>query len=337
MSDTRCYLEDQIRIYKEELEKANPKKLVNFCEAAYSNLLKSQDMIQCSNRYEWENLLLYTAFSSQQLECMLYQYGSICCFLEHETLVFSSFAQEGGLQVYGDLESIQPITLDGRTRGKRKRVMNRLGDYTLSDDVAIIIQDYTGSVQKGDIIPRMTHNTLTTIADQVKTYKLLLYNIILSVKKLIAKCENEEQVKTVMKQAELLLDPTHPIVGITTGKDIAQQFELMNYVEKVNIDEFIAIIDFYYKIRRGFNGVPSPDVFEKKERLISSETESAQVHVNITLLDGLKQREYACDMINEFFGTRLSVRLSDALEGGIYDDTRGSNTNTGTESNQQVQ
>ena len=337
MKDTRCYIGDQIRMYKEELARANPKQLVDFCEGAYLNLLKAQDMIQCCNRYVWKNLEAVTALSTQQLEAMLYQNGAICCFLEDETLVFSLFTEENGLNVYGELSSIQPITLDGRTRGKRKRVMNKLGDYTLSDDVAIIIQDYTGSVQKGVIIPRMNHNTLTTISDQVKTYKLLLYNIILSVKKLIAKCENEEQSKVIMKQAELLLDPTHPIVGITTGKDIAQQFELMNYVDKVNIDEFIAIIDFYYKIRRGFNGVPSPDVFEKKERLISSETESAQVHVNITLLDGLKQREYACDMINEFFGTSLSVRLSDALRGGIADDSRGSDTNTGKQSVEQVQ
>ena len=61
------------------------------------------------------------------------------------------------------------------------------------------------------------------------------------------------------------------------------------------------------------------------------------MHVNITLLDGLKQREYACDMINEFFGTSLSVRLSDALRGGIENDSGGSDSNSGRESEQQVQ
>lgn len=213
-----------------------------------------------------------------------------------------------------------------------------MGEYAETDNVAIIVQDYTGCIQQGQIIPRHVHNSRTTISDQVKTYKLLLYDIIMSIKKLVAKCGNEEQVKSIMKQAEVLLDPTQPIVGLAVGRDLTDQFELLNFVDKVNIDEFIAIIDFYYKIRRGFNGIPAPDVFEKKERMITSETESSQVHTDIMLLDGLNQRKYACELMQKYWGLDIDVTISDALGGAIdAEDERGNDRDTGTSSNESVQ
>lgn len=322
----------------EFLTKINPRKIVNFGEMAYFEMLSAQDRIQCSNRYIWKKMDKYCPLSSQLIESFFYQSGAICCWFEDGLLTWSLFAENGKIGTYGMLESIQPITLDGKKHGNKRRVINGLGDYTSSDNVAIVVQDYTGCIQQGQIIPRMVHNSRTTIADQVKTYKLLLYNIIMSIKKLVAKCENEEQVKSVMKQAEVLLDPTQPIVGLAVGNDLTDKFELLNFVDKVNIDEFIAIIDFYYKIRRGFNGIPSPDVFEKKERLITSETESSQVHTDITLLDGLNQRKYACELMKKYWGLDIDVTISDALGGAIdAEDERGNDRNSGASTNEFIQ
>lgn len=324
----KCNMEAQVNDFMKNL---NPKQIINFGEMAYFEMLCAQDRIQCSNRYIWEKMEKYCPLSSQLIESFLYQSGAICCWYEDDLLTWSLFAENGKIGTYGMLESIQPITLDGKKHGNRRRVINGFGDYSSTDNVAIVVHDYTGCIQQGQIIPRMVHNSRTTIADQVKTYKLLLYNIIMSIKKLVAKCENEEQVKSVMKQAEILLDPTKPIVGLAVGNDLTDKFELLNFVDKVNIDEFISIIDFYYKIRRGFNGIPSPDVFEKKERLITSETESSQVHTDITLMDGLYQRKYSCELMKKYWNIDIDVQLSDALGGvGNEQDERGNDENTGT-------
>lgn len=333
--EQRCNMASQVENF---WDNTNPKKLINFSEIGYRTMLIAQDRIQCSNRYIWTKMNKYCPLSSQLIESFIYDSGAVCCWYEDDVLTWSHFAENGKIGTYGMLESIQPITLNGKKRGNRRRVITGMGEYAETDNVAIIVQDYTGCIQQGQIIPRHVHNSRTTISDQVKTYKLLLYDIIMSIKKLVAKCGNEEQVKSIMKQAEVLLDPTQPIVGLAVGRDLTDQFELLNFVDKVNIDEFIAIIDFYYKIRRGFNGIPAPDVFEKKERMITSETESSQVHTDIMLLDGLNQRKYACELMQKYWGLDIDVTISDALGGAIdAEDERGNDRDTGTSSNESVQ
>lgn len=333
--EKKCNMGSQVDDF---LDGSNPRKLINFSEIGYQSMLCAQDRIQCSNRYIWLNMKKYCPLSSQLIESFIYDSGAICCWYEDDVITWSHFAENGKIGTYGMLEAIQPITLDGKKRGTRRRVITGMGEYAETDNVAIIVQDYTGCIQQGQIIPRAVHNSRTTISDQVKTYKLLLYDIIMSIKKLVAKCENEEQVKSIMKQAEVLLDPTQPIVGLAVGKDLTDQFELLNFVDKVNIDEFIAIINFYYKIRRGFNGIPAPDVFEKKERMITSETESSQVHTDITLLDGLMQRKYACELMKKYWGLDIDVTISDALGGAIdAEDERGNVGNSGPSTNEFIQ
>ena len=98
------------------------------------------------------------------------------------------------------------------------------------------------------------------------------------------------------------------------------------------------MINFYYKIRRGFNGIPAPDVFEKKERMITSETESSQVHTDITLLDGLNQRKYACELMQKYWGLDIDVTISDALGGVIDAEDEGRNDrDSRTQTNEFVQ
>lgn len=333
--DKKCSMGSQVDNF---LAGMNPHKLVNFSEIGYRSMLIAQDRIQCSNRYIWQKMKKFCPLSSQLIESFIYDSGAVCCWYENDILTWSHFAENGKIGTYGMLESIQPITLDGKKRGNRRRVITGMGEYAETDNVAIIVQDYTGCIQQGQIIPRLAHNSRTTISDQVKTYKLLLYDIIMSIKKLVAKCENEEQVKSIMKQAEVLLDPTQPIVGLAVGNDLTDKFELLNFVDKVNIDQFIAIIDFYYKIRRGFNGIPAPDVFEKKERMITSETESSQIHTDITLLDGLNQRKYACELMSKYWGLDIDVTISDALGGAIDGENDGGNgENTGSETNKFIQ
>src|SRR5574344_2425211 len=90
----------------------------------------------------------------------------------------------------------------------------------------------------------------------------------LSIKKMVITCESEEQSKIMIKQASLLLDPTQPILALTKGNSLTDKVDITQFVDKVEVDDLTHAIDFYNKIRRLNNGIPAPDTFEKKERLI---------------------------------------------------------------------
>ena len=302
----KCYQKSQIQ------DLFNPLHSINFHEKKYEQMLKTADRIQCVNRLIIEDLP--SSFTSNEIESMLYYYGAICCFLYRNVLTFAPFATGGKLTTKGNLEYVQPVTLNGVALGNKRKCYGADANYDYDSSCCIIIQDYTGAVNADKIIPRSAINSSTTINDEVRTYKQLVYNIVMNIKKLIVHCENEEQVKVMMKQASQLLDPTQPIVAL---KDINLngQFGCTDFVDKVDIDGLSRAIDFYNKIRRQFNGIPSPDVFEKKERMISDELEDVGKSGNLILYDAYINRKIAFDNINKCFGTNIKVRINDELGG----------------------
>lgn len=305
---TKCYLEDQVKYYMNQF---NPTQSVNFSEAMYRVMLQNSDRIQACNRYTWFNLP--NGFDGLDIETMLYSYGSICCYSDNGNIIFAPFSMSGKLNKKGELNRIQPITLDGNTQGTKKRVYNKNMGFEFDDDCSIIIKDYTGAIQNNKIVSRETINLSTTINDEVKTYKILLYNIIFSIKKMIVQCDSEDQVKTLQKQASLLLDPTQPILALTGGKDALDKFDITQFVDKVEVDDLTRAIDFYNKVRRLNNGVPAPDTFEKKERMITDEVENAGLFSNLILQDGFKNRARAASYINECYGLDIAVEISSEL------------------------
>lgn len=307
---TVCYIKDQI---KKEVEKFNPTTTINFSELAYKNMLITADRLQCINRIIWENLP--NAWTSQEIETLLYSHGSICCFLDNDNLVFAPYTLGGKLDKMGRLHMIQPITLDGKVYGEKKRAYAPNGDYIFDPSCCIIIHDYTGCIVNDKIIPRSAINRDTTINDETKTYKLMLYNIIMSIKKLIVTCETEEQAKLIIQQSKLLLDPTQPILALKS-ENILKKLDITQFVDKLEIDELTRAIDYYNKIRRNFNGVPAPSTFEKKERMISSEIENQSTATNLIVSDALHQRQESVKLMNMCFDMDISVRISKDLGGG---------------------
>lgn len=315
---TKCYVEDQIKNYMQQF---NPKESVNFSEEMYRLMLMTSDRIQCCNRYVWEGLP--GGFTSQDIETMLYSWGSICCFIENDSLIFSPYSLVGDLDKKGQLEKIQPITLDGKAHSARKRCYNKNTDFEFLPECAILINDYTGAIQNNKIVSRETLNRTTTINDEVKSYKILLYNIMLSIKKMVITCDSEEQSKIMIKQASLLLDPTQPILALTKGSSLSDKVDITQFVDKVEVDDLTHAIDFYNKIRRLNNGIPAPDTFEKKERLISDELKNASIFSNFIMSDGLMNRKIAVDNINKCFNLNLTVDYNEILKEEVLDNGNG--------------
>ena len=73
-------------------------------------------------------------------------------------------------------------------------------------------------------------------------------------------------------------------------------------------------IDFYNKIRRLNNGIPAPDTFEKKERMITDELKNSTAFANFILSDGLLNRQIAVESINKCFKQNITVDYNEILK-----------------------
>lgn len=319
---TRCYASDSLPF--------NPSYAFDFSEINYFNVLSVADRIQCVNRIIWDQLP--SAFSSQDIETMIYSHGAICAFMDRDgTLIFSPFTLTGRIMKKGKLYKIQPITLDGKVYGEKKRVYTPDCKFEFDSNACVIIHDYTGAIVNDKLIPRCVLNRSTTIADEVKVYKQLLYNIVMAVKKILVSGVSEEQKKSIEENTRIIFDPSQPIL-MFKGDNFSDKYQLTQFADQVDVDSFTRAISFYNKIRRNFNGVPAPDTFEKKERMITPEMEDVGKGTNLILFDALMNRETACNYINSAFGTNITVRINDELEGGynngsVYQDmeVQGSN------------
>lgn len=273
----------------------NPIHTASFDKVAYTNMLKVKDRVLCCNRYIWD--LKYLNVTSQQVESLFYDNYSVCLF-ENDLgqLQFSSFTKVGDLDVYGRIQQIQPIDYAGHAYDQvRSVIYSNNADIPTGVKTAVIITDYTSNIQCEQGLSRRVINETTTIQDEVSVYNQLINNISLSIKKALALCETSEQQQLVMQQVAQILDPNQVIVPIAkTEKNGVQgidtPLEMFNLQNNFDTQNYCQTIEFYDKTRRNFNGIPTPDTFEKKERKITAEAENTSTHTNLVLLDGYLNR-----------------------------------------------
>ncbi len=287
----------------------------------YKKLLQAKDLALCSSRYIWD--LPTSKLTSQQLEALFYQWGSLCLFEDDGgNIQFARYVTVGDLNKYGYLDEIQPIDFAGRVYGTRRAVITEKG-ADVTSDVCVIINDYTTVTPMVDEVGRAQLNACTTIHDEALVYNQLRTNIALSVKKAVALCDNEEQAKQVEQEALALLDPRRVIIPLTksktaTGSALSDVLEIVNFQNTFDTQNYCQTIDFYDKTRRSFNGIPAPDTFEKKERKITAEAEDASVHTDLMLADGLSQRQSAIDLFKLYCknpeNLKISVKINPSLE-----------------------
>lgn len=273
----------------------NPVIASNFDKIAYETMLTTKDMVLCCNRYIWD--LQYLNITSQQLETLFYKNFSVCLF-ENDLgqLQFSSFTKVGDLDVYGRLQYIQPIDYAGKSYGPIRSVIHaNNASIEKGTPTAVIICDYTTSMACDSTVSRAQINKSSTIADEVMVYKQLMNNVALSIKKALALCDSNEQQQLIAQQVAQLLDPDKAIVSVArTEKNGVQGFEspveMFNLNNNFDTQNYCQTIEFYDKTRRNYNGIPTPDTFEKKERKITAEAENTSTHTNLVLLDGYLNR-----------------------------------------------
>lgn len=299
----------------------NPLNVLGFDDKAYLNMLIAKDRVQCANRLIWDNLEMN--LTSQELETLFYDFGSLCLFENARgEAQFSSFTKIGELTPYGKLDKIQPLDYSGKPYDVVRTVIsaNDTRPLQAGEPFAVIINDYTTYSFLDNELNRGTINKATTIKDQVSVFSQLHNNVILSIKKAIALCDNEDQRQVVLKHVADMLDPSCPITVLvandkTKGKALDGEVQFANFNNTFDTQNYCQTIDYYDKIRRGFNGIPSPDTFEKKERKITAESENSMAHIKLVLFDALRQRKNALELFNKYTLNRhkMTVRINEEM------------------------
>ena len=68
-------------------------------------------------------------------------------------------------------------------------------------------------------------------------------------------------------------------------------------------------------MRLGFYGIPNGGIFQKKAHMLESEHQMNVGAADLALLDGLKNRQDACDLINMTWGLNIGVEIEPSLLG----------------------
>ena len=296
----------------------NPQLGLDVVSKDYLNLLADNDRADCVHRYKWK---LPINLTSTELESFIYDYGDLCMFINPETHNFqiARFAQNGELTPYGRLSKIKPIDFAGHTYDWEMGVIQPDGTNAAEDlPVAIIIHDRTPSPTTGLCTPRVVLNTQTTIADEVRTFTQLANNVLLSIKRALALCDTEEQKNAVKKQVQQLLYSPDPIQAIATRRNakggLESPVEMFNFDNNFNTQNYAQTIDFYEKFRTRGNGIPAGEIFEKKERMITSETENGQLASQFILMDGFINRDDSCKFARHYLHVDIGVEIAEELK-----------------------
>lgn len=293
-----------------QLEKFNPKKILNFSQLNYINKLEVANRCQIISRYKWYNLP--NAWDSETVEMALYMYGSLCCFMEDNNIVFANFTPIGPLTQQGKMEYITPITFDGVEHKTLKRCYNKNSEFDFDEDCCIILHDYTPPFTNDKIISRRQLDLSTTINDEVNIYKCMFYDVLFSMKKALMTCDDEDQVNTILKQLSDLFDPTNPFFACK-DENILDKINVTTLNQKMEIDNYIKLIEFYNKCRRNDNGIPTEAIFEKNERFLNDEIVERSKRSSLILENGLAEREKFCELANKCFNTQLYVEIAEGL------------------------
>lgn len=285
----------------------NPHLEIGRTARMYGQMLAAKDRAQCANRYVWRNLPIN--LTSQELESFFYNYGSLCWFIKDDRLIIAKYATGGTLNAMGMLSKIKPIDFAGRSYGFELNVLQPNGDVSQGNNVAVIINDYTGSYQIKDEISRAIINAESTIKDQCTVYQQLINNVIVSGKKAIALAENEEQAAAVRLQANQMLMSGRP-VEVLAGRDSVKDspLQMFNFANNFDCGNYQTQLDYYDKVRANFNGIPTTPTAEKREHLINAEVENANSISDIMLYDGLKCRKDGLEMLKKYYPYRADIQ-----------------------------
>lgn len=302
--------------FNDTLDKAYKPYVPN--KEAYRKIWTNLDLNQNCNKYRWKGLP--KGLTSWNLERMLYYYGALCGFKYNGSIWILPFTATRDLNAYGFPTTIQPITFNGQTPdnasknffGADFKVEMFMPDETPDDKKACILLD-TIPEACGTFIPmsRASQNQIL-INDIIETLKRVNINIVVSNKKLIINCQDENQAEVIRQELGEGFSSDSPFIVCTNPTAMPQTSQASDF----QASDLFNCIKQYDAIRCQQSGILTKSFGQdKKERVNSGELMGEREQVNIIYDVGLYLRQTFADDMNKCLGTQLSVEENkEALE-----------------------
>ena len=260
------------------------------------------------NRYRWENLP--NGIESRYIEEMLYDNGE-CAMFDHPDLglcVLRSSSREN-LNIYGEPTK---LTLTGFN--EHRTVMMDECVRIMNNDLALptlpnIVYYARRMAEIDDII-------MQNLRQQRVPYLFATdENNAFSMKSLYDRIYQGEPAIFIDKEM-LKGEPENIMVIPTVAPYLVDKLQIQKQEMERELLTFLGI----------------NNTLEKKERLIVDETNSNNQFIKMASDIGFKQRQLACEQINEMFGLNVSViETQDEFESEVMDDGELYNGNKGND------
>ena len=258
------------------------------------------------NRYKWENLP--NGIESRYIEQMLYDNGE-CAMFDHPDFgltVLRSSSREN-LNIYGEPTK---LTLTG---------FNEHRTVMIDDCVRILNNDLALPTQQNIIYYARRMAEIDDIIMQNLRQQRVPYlfatddNNSYSLKALYDRMYQGEPAIFVDK--EMLSGQCENIMVIpTVAPYLVDKLQIQKQEMERELLTFLGI----------------NNTLEKKERLLQDETNSNNQFIKMSSDIGFKQRQLACELINEKFGLNVQViETQDELECEVMDDVERNNDDSG--------
>ena len=265
-------------------------------EMETSRLAKHYQMLAL-NRYKWKNLP--NGIESRYVEQMLYDNGE-CAMFDHPDLglcVLRSSSREN-LNIYGE-----PTKLSLTGFNEHRTVMMDECVRIMNNDLALptlpnIVYYARRMAEIDDII-------MQNLRQQRVPYLFATdENNSLSMKTLYDRMYQGEPAIFVDKEM-LKGEPENIMVIPTTAPYLVDKLQIQKQEMERELLTFLGI----------------NNTLEKKERLLQDETNSNNQFIKMSSDIGFKQRQLACEQMNEKFGLNVKVvEMQDELEREVMDD-----------------
>lgn len=314
------------------------------CEGRYKTDIKKLERIKdeqmAINRYVWHNLPF--DLTSQEVERMLYYRGQLCLVwdkLDNNKLYLMPYALDGGIDFYGRYKQIHPVPMSAGVSDQEKRQIdiqrNFLSTlklkvlYDVPDEIfneeewekfdpteyTVILRDYTPQLGQ-TIIPRA--DLMDSLLD-IKSNCIPFMNTSLlnSTGVLGMRVANQDEASNVLaangslKAAALDGQRYIPIVG-------AMEFQEMTGDNALRSQEFMLAHQAMENYQKGIYGIGGNGVMQKSAHMLQSEQQMNVATSSYPLEDGLKNRQFFCDILNLLSGSMSSVEIA---ETAMFADT----------------
>lgn len=280
------------------------------------SLMSVVDRQDAINRFTWENLP--NGLTGELIERILYYRGQ-CIFFRMKSddkFYVLPYTLSGSIDCYGRYEAVTPLPFGGQTKDEQDKpwinglikvpVYNLEDEYDI-DDACIIIKDYTPGISQY-ITPRFNLNAplVEVEADCIPFLRTALLNAT-GVQGI--RVSDEETSKNVfdasnaIDEAALCGQKYIPIVG-------ALDFQDLTSGSAINAGDFLMTMQSLDNLRLQTLGIKNGGVFTKKEHILQEEQDLNSGSDNITIEDALKQRQDACEKINNIFGLNITVAIN---------------------------